>query len=228
MKLALPSFTGVLPVALRTRVCGMVTDSEVQKFETHLGPFESSSLFGCSSRGRKPAFQSNSVVIRHGIWISSAPLASAKQCRILLVFAIVRSLDLPGRSRFERTVVWRQTAYKSPVLRFAVRISEPQCCTKVVAACREEFGPAAVSKQQYWVKLLHSLGSLVHAGLSSQDTVWTLDGRHDAFSDAETFFFQTSRISLELRSAGVTRHKKSSPSAHQVPVPADVRTGFPR
>ena len=32
MKLVSPSFTGVLPVALRTRVCGMVTDSEVQKF----------------------------------------------------------------------------------------------------------------------------------------------------------------------------------------------------
>ena len=101
--------------------------------------------FGCSSRGHKPAFQSNSVVLRH-------------------------------------------TAYGSRVLRWPARISEQQCCTKVVIACREEFRPAAVSKQQYWARLLQTLSSLVHAGLSSQDTVWTLDGQNDAMFDAETSF----------------------------------------
>ena len=60
----------------------------------------------------------------------------------------------------------------------------------MVIACREEFGPAIAhspphlrfSKQQYWMTLLQSLGSLVHASLSSQDTIWTLDGHHDGFS----------------------------------------------
>ena len=70
------------------------------------------------------------------------------------------------------------------------RITEQQCSAKVVIACREEFGPAGAhsppylrfSKLQYWTRLLQSLGSLVHSGLSSQDTIWTPDGHHEAFS----------------------------------------------
>ena len=93
---------------------------EVQKFVTHLGPFESSSHFWCSSRSRRPAFQSNSVVFRHTASGSRVlrwhARISEQQCRMMLVFAIVASLDLPSRSRFEQTLVWRQTAHKPRVL----------------------------------------------------------------------------------------------------------------
>ena len=55
------------------------------------------------------------------------------------------------------------------------------------------------------------------------DVFCTYQGKTRGFLD-----FLVSWICRDFRSAGVTRHKKSALSAEQIPVPADLRTGFPR